>query len=95
MCSYLIASTRLNCIAFFKSGWRNVDRAFFRFCEAGTSFRRYLRAFWEDAAVRTCCCIVEDMVVVVRVERRRVEEAERLDRQAGQKREVAIVVEYG
>jgi hypothetical protein len=41
---YRMASTKLNCIACFKSGWRKWERDFFFFCEAGWSLRRYLRA---------------------------------------------------
>ena len=48
-----MASTKLNWIASRRSGWANVVRCFFFFCDAGWSLRLYLAAFWEVWAWRT------------------------------------------
>lgn len=55
--TYRIASTRLNCIAFFRSGWRKCVRAFFFFLLEEVepwSFLRYLRALADWVAARAC-----------------------------------------
>ena len=50
-----MASTRLNCCAFFRSGSRKCERFFFVFLDAEAwSLRRYLRALADWAAVRDC-----------------------------------------